>query len=104
MDAAPFGARPDLRHADPARAVLVTFAVAIPVKEHLHAPVLIGPDLVGFGADDEGGLRAADDGLGCDAFGPKGALAVQHADAAAERFFLSERARLELVRRELELR
>src|SRR5450830_1379483 len=55
-------AGPGLRHAYPARAVFVGLVVAVPVKMHLHAAVLVGPDFFAFGADYQGGLRAFDDG------------------------------------------
>src|SRR5439155_1551903 len=63
VDRPPGRARPRLRHAHEARALLVLLPLAVPVELHLHAPVLVGPDLLALGADDDGGLRAGDVGL-----------------------------------------
>ena len=43
---APALAAPVLRHADPARALVVALAVAIPVEVHLHAAELVGVDVL----------------------------------------------------------
>src|SRR5262249_40462812 len=56
-DRAPALAGPGMRDANPARAVLVLLAAAIPVELHLHAAVLVGVDLVTRRADDDRGLR-----------------------------------------------
>ena len=53
-------ARPALRHAHPARAVLVLLALAVPVELHLHAAVLVGEDLFTRRPDHHRGLRAVD--------------------------------------------
>src|SRR5262249_37822521 len=55
---APVLAGPVLRDADPARAVLVPLALAVPVELHLHAAVLVDEDLLAGGSDHLGGLHA----------------------------------------------
>ncbi len=62
-DHAPVLARPGVRDAHPAGAVFVVLAVAVPVELHLHPAVLVGVDLVARRADDDGRLRALDEGL-----------------------------------------
>ena len=57
-DGAPLLAGPRVRHADPARAVLVLPAPAVPVELHLHPPVLVRVDLLARRPDDDGRLRA----------------------------------------------
>src|SRR6185503_10182064 len=49
-----------LRHADPARAVGIAFALAVPMELDLHAAVLVREDLLAGGANDHRGLRARD--------------------------------------------
>ena len=50
-----------LRHAHPARAVVVLLARAVPEELHLHAAVLVGEDLLAGRADDHRRLRAVHD-------------------------------------------
>src|SRR5262249_24207089 len=64
VDDAPLLAGPQGADADPAGAVLVELAVAVPVELDLHAAVLVGEDLLAVGADDDGGLGAVDAGPG----------------------------------------
>ncbi|MCY1515350.1 hypothetical protein D9M68_499330 [compost metagenome] len=52
------GAGPGTRHAHPARAVFVALAVAVPAELHLHAAVLVDPDVFAGRPDHGGGLRA----------------------------------------------
>ncbi|KAF1029953.1 MAG: hypothetical protein GAK37_01560 [Pseudomonas sp.] len=54
--AAPAFACPALRHANPARAVFVALAFAVPVELHLDAPVLVGPYLFALLAHHHGCL------------------------------------------------
>src|SRR6185312_2153177 len=54
---APAAMRPELADADPARAVLILLAEAVPVELHFDAAVLVGMDLLAGGADHQGGLR-----------------------------------------------
>src|SRR5262249_10560260 len=61
VDAAPGGAGPGLRDADPAGAVLVALAMPVPVELHLHPAILVGEDLLARGAGHSRGLRPADD-------------------------------------------
>ncbi len=63
VDGAPVLAGPWIRHANPARRVLVVLALAIPVELDLHAAVLVGIDLLARRADDDRRLRALDDRL-----------------------------------------
>ena len=59
VDPAPVLAGPELRDAHPARALFVLLAIAVPVKLHLHAAVLVGVDLLSRFADDsKDGLEA----------------------------------------------
>src|SRR5262249_34323447 len=58
--AAPALAGPGLRHPQPARAVLVPLALAIPEELHLHPAVLVDVDLLAAGADHRGRLHAVD--------------------------------------------
>ena len=67
VDHAPLLAGPGRADADPAGAVGVVLALAVPVELHLHAAVLVGEDLLAGRADDDGGLRALHDRLGRDA-------------------------------------
>ncbi|MNY16845.1 hypothetical protein D3C86_1501320 [compost metagenome] len=60
---APAGARPVLRHADPARAVFVVPAQPVPRKLHLDAAVFVAIDFFVGRADHGGDLRAVDHGL-----------------------------------------
>src|SRR5262249_12537315 len=62
VDRSPRGARPDLAHADPARAPLVALALAVPVELHLHAAVLVRVDLLARWTDDDRRLDTTDDG------------------------------------------
>jgi len=55
---APLASRPDLGHAQPARAFLVAVAAAVPEEVDLDAAVLVGVDLFALGARDHGRLRA----------------------------------------------
>jgi hypothetical protein len=84
--AAPAVARPQLADADPARAGLVVGVRAVPVELHLHAPVLVGIDLLALGADHGGGLQAAHDGAERDGLGAErlGALGDREFVAVAE--------------------
>src|SRR4029453_11673313 len=61
---APVLAGPVLRDPDPARTVLVPLSLAIPVKLHLHAAVLVDEDLLPGGADHLGRLHAVHDRAG----------------------------------------
>src|SRR5690606_14140591 len=74
-----------LGDADPAGAVLVGLAVTVPVKLHLDAPVLVGPDFLAGRTDDERRLRALHDGLRRRAGGPERGAAVDRLEAASER-------------------
>ena len=47
-----------LRHANPARGMLVTFASPVPVEQHPHAAILVGVDVLARRADNRGGLRS----------------------------------------------
>ena len=76
VDAAPGLACPKLGHPHPAGGVFVLFAVPVPEELELYPPVFVGVDLFPFGADDNGGLWALDDGLGGGAGGPERGLAV----------------------------
>src|SRR5262249_24679320 len=58
--AAPALAGPGLRHPQPARAVLIPLALAIPEELHLHPAVLVDVDLLAAGADHRGRLHAVD--------------------------------------------
>ncbi len=69
VDRAPGLARPRLRDANPAGAVLVEFAVAIPVELHFHARIFVGVDLLARLADDNGSLCALHYRLRCAPFG-----------------------------------
>jgi hypothetical protein len=60
---APPGPGPRLRHAHPARRLLVALAQAIPIELHHHAAELVGPNLLARGADHQRGLRAGMRGL-----------------------------------------
>src|SRR4029450_1463101 len=51
-DRAPALACPRVRDAHPARALLVTLALAVPVELDLHPPVLVGVDLFARNAYD----------------------------------------------------
>ena len=66
-DRSPALAGPGLRDADPAGAVLVLLAFAVPVELDLHAAVLVGVDLFAAGSDDDRGLAALHEGLRGDA-------------------------------------
>src|SRR6516225_803707 len=57
VDHAPVLARPRVAHAHPAGAVLVLLVVAIPVEMYLHAPIVVGIDLISRGAYDQCGLH-----------------------------------------------
>src|SRR4030095_10328672 len=59
---APPLAGPRVRDAEPAGAVLVALALAVPVELDLHAAVLVGEDLLSRRTDDGRGLHADDDG------------------------------------------
>ena len=50
--------------ADPAGAVGVILALAVPVELDFHAAVLVGEDLVARVTDDDRGLGTLDDGRG----------------------------------------
>ena len=50
--------------ADPARAVGVVLALAVPVELDLHPAVLVGEDLLAGRADHDGRLRPLDERLG----------------------------------------
>src|SRR5262249_29962295 len=63
-DDAPVLAGPVLRDADPAGAVLVLLALAVPEELDLDPAVLVGVDLLALGPDHDGGLRALDERLG----------------------------------------
>src|SRR5262245_24273899 len=60
-DEAPALAGPRMRDAEPAGAVLVALALAVPVELDLHAAVLVGEDLLAGRPDDRRGLHAYDD-------------------------------------------
>src|SRR4051812_16801191 len=83
MNTAPTPAGPELRDAHPAAAVFVVLADAVPVELHLHAPVLIGPNLFAGFAHDDSRLRAADHGLGGELRGPILRVALDGGDVAA---------------------
>lgn len=51
---------------------------------YLHARVLVGPDFLAALTDDDGGLRAADDGFRGAARHSEGAFRVDGAEADAE--------------------
>src|SRR5262249_25061482 len=62
---------PALAHADPTRAVVVLFALAIPVKLNAHASELVDVDLLAGRADDARALKACDArARGHDLWGP----------------------------------
>ena len=101
MDAAEAAPRPVLRDAHPARAFLVRLAFAVPVELHLHAAVLVGPDLLAGLADHDRGLRPGDDRLGRDARRAKRRLAVDRAERRTERSVRNRQAAFEIVRLDL---
>src|SRR6185437_16317639 len=72
VNSAPLLAGPDRADADPARAVGVVLAFAVPRELHLHATVLVGEDLFARLADDHRRLRAVDHRLGRNARRTKG--------------------------------
>ena len=63
-DAPEVAARPGLRDADPAAAVFVALAVAVPVELHFDLAVFVGVDLLPGRAGDDGGLGAGGEGFG----------------------------------------
>ena len=63
MNGAPLRARPHLRHAHPARRLLVALAQPVPVELHHHATEAVGPDLLARRPNDERRLRSAHAGL-----------------------------------------
>ena len=77
-------ARPRMRHADPARGVLVVLAVAVPVEVHLHPAVLVGVDLVAGGADHDRRLQALHQRLARGALGAERQVAGDAVEAAAK--------------------
>ena len=64
VDRRPILARPGAGDAQPAGAVFVVLAVAVPVELHFDAPVLVREDFLAGGADDRGGLDAIDQRVG----------------------------------------
>src|ERR1017187_6925151 len=69
---APLLTRHQVRNADPAGAILVVFALAVPMKLHLDAAVLVGVDLFPRRADHHGGLGPLHDRFRNLARRPKG--------------------------------
>src|ERR1700733_5017068 len=59
----PFLPRPQRPHPQPARTVAVVLPCSVPVELHLHAPVLIGEDLLASRPHYYGRLRSRDYGL-----------------------------------------
>src|ERR1700722_7822138 len=87
--------------ADPAGAVLVLLAQAIPVELHHDPAVLVGMDLLARGADDHRRLRATHHRLGRDAGRAELLLAGNRGEAAAELMLVAGTGRI-LVRRRLD--
>ena len=58
VDEAPLLARPWLRDANPATAILVLIVVAIPIEMHLNPTVFVGVNLLSSRTDDHRRLRA----------------------------------------------
>ncbi|CAM3302758.1 hypothetical protein PSPL106493_18500 [Pseudomonas plecoglossicida] len=83
LDAAEAAAGAGLGDADPAGAVVVELALAVPVELQLHAAQLVGEDLFTGRADDDGGLRAVDQGLAGAQLRAVGDL-LAHADEAVQ--------------------
>src|SRR5215471_9982331 len=81
-DHSPSLAGETLRHPDPARAVLIRLAIAVPMELDLHPPVLVGPDLLAGGTDYDRRLRPLHDGPGGDPGGPKLLPSLQHGEQA----------------------
>src|SRR5690606_22296706 len=91
VDAAEVGAGPRLADADPARAVLVALALAVPGELHLHPAVLIGPDLLAGRTGHDRALRAGHDRLGRDERRPERHRRGLHLDRAEIRLLLAAR-------------
>src|SRR5690606_22972989 len=79
---APVLARPGMGDADPAGAIFVFLAVAVPMELRFHAAVLVRVYFIPRRAYDHGGLRPLYDRLGRDARRPKNLLAVKRGEPA----------------------
>ena len=71
-------AGPGGRHADPAGAVGVVLALAVPGELDLHPAVLVGEDLVARVADDDGRLGPVDRRPGVVRAGRNGSASGMH--------------------------
>ena len=85
LHGAPAEAGDALRDADPAGAIVIVFADAVPVELYFDAAVFVGIDFFALGAGDEGGLRTVNKGTGSDSCRAKGGLRGNGFEAVAVR-------------------